>query len=136
MSRSGRDPPGGWILQGMPGPTTAYNSCTPAMPLMDQAMHLRPAGTLAVLTAIVTASGGEFGALLAPFSPFTAIWYLVDPAQLFDTSQELAKNYSATRMAVAMGTLAAAAVYGFAVWTAYMGLVRNFDMIVRKQSGT
>ncbi len=84
---------------------------------------------------IVSNSGGEFGAFFAPFTPFTSIWYLVDVAQLFETPKELAENATATRTAVLVGSLCALGLFSFIVWSVYSGLVRNFDMIVRKQSG-
>ena len=35
-----------------------------------------------------------------------------------------------------LGSLAAAGLYAIIVWRAYAGLVRNFDMTLRKQSST
>lgn len=86
---------------------------------------------------IVRNSGGEFGAFLAPFTPFTSIWYIAEPAGLFDRSvQELARHAGAARGAAIIGTGIAFGLYAFVVWSVYTGLVRNFDMIVRRQSGT
>ncbi len=88
--------------------------------------------------AIVASAGGaDFGAFLAPFTPFTAIMYLVDPLQLFDhTAAKFAQGAAAARTAALIGSVISTALYAFIVWTVYTGLVRNFDMIVRKQSGT
>ncbi len=81
------------------------------------------------------AGGGEVGAFFAPFTPFTAIYYLVDLNNLFDSPKEFTAGVQAARMAGLLGTGIAAVVYSFVVWSVYTGLVRNFDMIVRKQTG-
>ena len=86
--------------------------------------------------AVVRGSGGEFGALLAPFAPFTSIWYLIDPQQLFDSANAFRADAGGARLAAALGSTIATLVYSFIVWSIYISLVRNFDMIVRKQSGT
>ena len=86
--------------------------------------------------AIVEGSGGEFGAFLAPFTPFTSIWFLVDPSQLFDTPTEFARGAGAARIAAIFGSAIAAVALTFVIWSVYTGLVRNFDMIMRKQTGT
>ncbi|MCO6438721.1 MAG: ABC transporter permease subunit [Phycisphaerae bacterium] len=85
---------------------------------------------------IVRNSGGEFGAFLAPFTPFTSLWYVTDPSGLFDSASELAKRAHAARTAAVIGSAIAFGLYAFVVWSVYSGLVRNFDMIVRRQSGT
>ncbi len=86
--------------------------------------------------ALVEASRGEIGAFLAPMTPFTSIWYLVNPAVLFDSPSEFAQSASAARAGALIGTAAALGVYAFVVWSMYRGLLRNFDMIVRRQAGT
>jgi len=85
--------------------------------------------------SIIESSSGEFGAFVAPFTPFTAIQYLVNPAGLFDSVKDFADTEAATRTAAFSGCLVAAAMYAFVVWRWYLGLVRNFDMTMRKQSG-
>lgn len=86
--------------------------------------------------AIVTNSGGEFGALLAPFTPFTSIWFLVHPAGLFNTPTEFSQGGGAARFAALIGTAIATGLYAFVVWNRYAALIRSFDMTMRKQSGT
>ncbi len=84
---------------------------------------------------LVDASGGEFGAFVAPFTPFTAVWYLVDPASLLDNAARSAGTSPASvRTGAAIGSTLALALYAFIVWRGYTGLVRGFDMILRKQS--
>lgn len=86
--------------------------------------------------AVVDSAGEDFGAFLSPFAPFTAVLYLVDPAQLYDTVKNFEQHAHEARVAAFIGSLIAALLYAFIVWSVYTGLVRNFDMIVRKQSGT
>jgi len=85
--------------------------------------------------AMVDASGGEFGAFLAPFTPYTSINYLINPAALFGSPKEFAAGASAVRMASLIGCLIAIVSYAFVVWRWYVGLVRDFDMTMRKQAG-
>lgn len=93
-------------------------------------------GVLSLMgTAFVKSSGGEFGAFIAPFTPFTCVRYLVDPRGLFATEKDFTQGASAARVAAAFGCACAFSLYLFVVWRAYSGLVRNFDMTLRKQSG-
>ena len=86
---------------------------------------------------LVQASGsGEAGAFLAAFTPFTAMRFLVDPAALFDSNKSFVAGAGAARVAALIGSVTATALYAFIVWRTYTGLVRNFDMTLRKQSGT
>ena len=102
-------------------------------------------GTLILVCAILSGvgfaltdqAGGHLGGFFAPFTPFTAVVYLTDPVRLFANSpDDFAANASATRTALLIGSAVAAAIYAFIVWSAYTGLVRAFDMTLRKQSGT
>jgi ABC-type transport system involved in multi-copper enzyme maturation permease subunit len=85
--------------------------------------------------AMVDASRGEFGAFLAPFTPYTSINYLINPAALFSNSKDFATGAPAVRMAALIGCLIAIVSYAFVVWRWYVGLVRDFDMTMRKQAG-
>lgn len=85
---------------------------------------------------LVQASGsGEAGAFLAAFTPFTAMRFLVDPAALFDSNKSFVAGAGAARVAALIGSVTATTLYAFIVWRTYTGLVRNFDMTLRKQSG-
>jgi len=86
--------------------------------------------------AMIEAIGGEFAAFFAPFTPFTATWFLVDPTQLFDSAQSFTAAAGAARTAALIGSALATMLYAFVVWSAYSGLVRGFDMTMRKQTGT
>ncbi len=81
-------------------------------------------------------AGGEFGAFLAPFTPFTAMWYMVNPKDLFESNADFVAGAVTARVATLFGSAIAGVVVAFIVWSLYSNLVRNFDMIVRKQSGT
>jgi ABC-type transport system involved in multi-copper enzyme maturation permease subunit len=85
--------------------------------------------------AMVDASRGEFGAFLAPFTPYTSINYLINPAALFSSSKDFVAGAPAVRMAALIGCLIAIISYAFVVWRWYVGLVRDFDMTMRKQAG-
>ena len=95
------------------------------------------AGGLVTLVgfALVNASGGEFAAFLAPFTPFTAVWFLISPAELAQGSTISAAALADLRLSAAIGTLIALGLYAILVWRGYVALVRGFDMIMRKQTG-
>ncbi len=85
--------------------------------------------------AIVDQAGGEMGALLAPFTPFTAIHVLVDPSTLYATPADFESGATTARASAFVGSLVAIALFAFIAWRAYAALVRDFDMTMRKQSG-
>ncbi len=85
--------------------------------------------------ALIDASGGEFGAFLAPFTPLTAIEFLIHPAELYDTPVLYAAAAGSMRMSGLFGSVVALGIYAFIVWRWYIGLVNDFDRTMRKQSG-
>lgn len=89
----------------------------------------------AVGFAMVNNSGGEFGAFFAPFTPFTAIHYLISPVSLFDNAIAFKAGASGARATAFVGSAVAVAVYAFIVWRWYIGLVTDFDRTMRKQTG-
>lgn len=102
-------------------------------------------GTMIVVMLIVSAIGygivssapPAVAAFLSPFSPLTAIRNFVDYTVLFDGDlSKISGPTAAVRINALVGTIIATTVYTFIVWHYYYSLVRNFDMIVRKQSGT
>ena len=84
---------------------------------------------------IVRASGGEAGAFVAPFTPFTSVKFLVHPQALFDTAKEFSEGAATARAVAIFSCILSVALYSVVVWRAYGSLVRNFDMTLRKQSG-
>ncbi len=90
--------------------------------------------TWAVWHAIVSQMG-EGGALLGPFAPITALETLVNPTMLFDgDSKALADASVRVRVMAMFGSAAATGMVALIVAGMYKSMVRNFDMIVRKQS--
>ena len=89
----------------------------------------------------IIASVDAGGAFLAAFTPFTAIAVLVNPTQLFDKAgaaaadAALGSNLASVRGFALVGTALASAVMYGVVAGLYKSMIRNFDMIVRKQSG-
>lgn len=84
---------------------------------------------------IASSSSGEFSAFAVPFTPLTSIWYLVNPVELFGSSQTaMAQGASEARRAAMIGSAIAIGLYAFIVARTYAGLVRDFDMTIRKQS--
>lgn len=85
---------------------------------------------------VVQSSGsGEAGAFLSAFTPFTAMKYLVDPADLFESKKAFVAGAGATRIAALIGSGVAALLYGFIVRLTYIGLVKKYDDELRRQSG-
>ena len=72
---------------------------------------------------------------LSPATPFTAISYIVNPDQSFDSQATLAGNITAVRISGAVGSVIFLAIHAMIVFAWYKSMVRNFDMIIRKQSG-
>ncbi|MCP4592211.1 MAG: ABC transporter permease subunit [bacterium] len=91
-------------------------------------------GAFGLAFEIITSldSGGAF---IAPFTPFTAVWVLVNPRTLFNNANELAQSLHSVRGFALTGSAIATAVVCAIVAGMYKNMVRNFDMIVRKQSG-
>lgn len=87
-------------------------------------------------TALISASRGEFAAFVAPFTPFTSIGSLIDASSLFDKRKDFLEGASAARVAAATGSCVALLLYSVIAWRAYVFLVRDFDMAMRKQSGS
>lgn len=88
-----------------------------------------------VFFPLIQSLGGEGGVFLAPFTPFTAIKFLVHPSALFGSAREFSEALVAVRIAASVGTAIAIALYAVIVWRIYTGIVRNFDMTLRKQAG-
>jgi len=97
-------------------------------------------GTLALILLLVTVvwinivrAFRTAGAVLAPFTPFTAIQTLCDPTVLLDSPTDLAKNIRTIRGLGLIGTTLSVGLVALIVASAYKSMVRNFDMTIRKQ---
>jgi ABC-type transport system involved in multi-copper enzyme maturation permease subunit len=85
----------------------------------------------------VVATLDEGGAFFGPISPYTAVITLVDAPGLFENN---VRDYLAAAATVRLnalgGTLLAVAAYAGLVYFHYTSMVREFDMTLRKQTGT
>jgi ABC-type transport system involved in multi-copper enzyme maturation permease subunit len=93
-------------------------------------------GTLALVCLALWACGiglasadPDFGAIVTPLTPFTAISVIIDP----DTTLKLERGVRSVRPLVFFGSLCSVALYVLIVAGLYKNMVRNFDMTVRKQ---
>jgi ABC-type Na+ efflux pump permease subunit len=101
---------------------------------------LTSVGILVVLGFGVGACGYVFtssaadsvGPLVAPFTMVVAIATAVNPELTLQTTA--ASTIAAARVLMLVGSLIALGVYAAAVHAIYKSMVKNFDMIVRKQS--
>ncbi len=90
-----------------------------------------------VLTLIfrsIVEGAGVVGAFIAPMTPFTGVLAMTNPLRLFDSNSQFQSAYTDTRVWMALGSAAACFVYLAAVGGGYKSMVRNFDMVMRKQS--
>jgi len=93
-------------------------------------------GAATVIASSVVGAVEAPGGFVAPFTPFTAIAALVNPGSLFDgDAKALIRHATSVRILAFVGSAMAAAIYAAVVLSIYKNLVRNFDMILRKQSG-
>lgn len=100
--------------------------------------------TLVIALGILSAIGfaladgnGAVGAFFASMSPFSAIHIMTRPVELTDGDfNRLAAHTWVVRFWLLAGSLFFAGVYALLVLSFYKSIVRNFDMIVRKQSAT
>lgn len=71
-----------------------------------------------------------------PLTPLTALWVILDPrGALFDAGvQPTADQLRQCRVACFVSALCSAAIYGLVGWGILRSTVRNFDMVIRKQS--
>ena len=100
-------------------------------------------GTLIVILIVasslwwqITKAFGDAGAAVAPFTPYTAIRVICDPAVLFDSEQELADRIGMVRGLALIGSSIAVAFVALVVASMYKSMVRNFDMTLRKQTAS
>jgi len=82
-----------------------------------------------------TSATAQVGALMAPLTFVTAIFFVLDP-QAFVKNFGSMSGVSASELyaLLVVGTLIALGLYGAIVAGAYRSMVANFDMIIRKQS--
>lgn len=75
------------------------------------------------------------GAVFAPFSPFAGVQSIVDPQNAFDPNNTVGPGTIITaRIWRSITVVAAGVVYSLLTYSLYVGMVKNFDMTVRRQS--
>jgi hypothetical protein len=100
--------------------------------------------TIGILMAVSLALGGcgygllgisdEFGAVLAAFTPLTAVSMIVDPIGTLGMEAATTPKLLEVRLLLPIGVGLAAGFYAAIVTGMYRSMIRNFDMTVRKQS--
>ncbi|RJP42394.1 MAG: hypothetical protein C4547_00610 [Phycisphaerales bacterium] len=90
-------------------------------------------GCLTLVTTTITQQAGQAGTFFAPFSPFSGIRYLLYPDTL---STSFARQAASMRFLGFVGSAVATGVYLIIAFSMYKSLVTNFDMTMRKQTGT
>ncbi|MCG3136496.1 MAG: hypothetical protein HJJLKODD_00330 [Phycisphaerae bacterium] len=88
-------------------------------------------GLLSLIGNEIVGNAGIVGAVLAPLTPFTGIMMIMDP-----TTYAQPMGDPGVRFSILVGTVFALLAYGAIIWGMYNSLVKNFDMILRKQSAT
>ncbi len=89
---------------------------------------------LAMCAFGLASSAGEIAAIVSPFTFVTAIWYVLNPGEVASGSMRGAVDIAQAEALLTIGTIISLAVYGAIVAGMYRSMVKNFDMIVRKQS--
>ena len=82
----------------------------------------------------IVSSADVLGAGLAPATPFTAIFVLISPERLFDTTAEFLARINAVRVVALVGCAVCVPLHAVIVYSWYKSMVRSFDMTIRKQS--
>ena len=82
----------------------------------------------------ISRAGGQIAAVFMPLAPFPAIQALIDYQWAFDTSPSTpVSQHVRLRFIRVITSLVSAGIYTIFVVTMYKGMVRGFDMTVRRQ---
>ncbi|GMU35647.1 MAG: ABC transporter permease subunit [Planctomycetia bacterium] len=86
--------------------------------------------------AVRSSDNEALAAAIWPLTPFTGLYIIIDPVNaLADTGTKISVEVMRQCRVIAfVAALAAAAIYSGVGWIVLRGMVRNFDMIIRKQS--
>ena len=76
----------------------------------------------------------EVGAILMPFSPVAAPFVLIDPSAWLMNVTAGSPDLSKCRILAAGGCVAACLLYAGVAYAMLQGMIRNFDMIIRRQT--
>jgi ABC-type transport system involved in multi-copper enzyme maturation permease subunit len=77
---------------------------------------------------------GEASLVIGSFSPFTILTVLIDPTRYGGRLFQPGGEASTGRIIVLIFSWIATGGYAVIVWTMYKGMVKNFDMTIRRQS--
>jgi len=95
-------------------------------------------GTVAGLTGLCGLSGGSniaiVGPVVAAMSPVSLVYSLFEPVRAMDSTVG-GQGFETARVSLAIGCIAAGAVYAGVVYGLHANMVRTFDMTVRKLAG-
>ena len=78
-------------------------------------------------------SGGGFGLFVGSFSPFTLLTMLINPYDFAEHAFQQEGDAPGNRMTIAVSAVIAVGIYTAVVWQMYRGMVKNFDMTIRRQ---
>lgn len=86
--------------------------------------------------AVKSSDNSILAAAVWPLTPFTGLYAMIDPAgTYFESGMKITSDMMREcRVTAFVSALCAAAVYAGVGWIVLRGMVRNFDMIIRKQS--
>lgn len=78
----------------------------------------------------------ELGVIVSSFSPFNIISLLIDPHTFAPGSYAKPEDALSSRLIVFIFSSISTGAYAGIVWAMYRSMVKNFDMIARKQTGS
>jgi ABC-type transport system involved in multi-copper enzyme maturation permease subunit len=85
--------------------------------------------------SFLDSSRNQIALIAGSFSPFTLMQMLIDPyASGRNFSGVSSEDLAGARMTIFITTCMAVGIYVAIVWQMYAGMVKNFDMTIRKQS--
>jgi hypothetical protein len=84
----------------------------------------------------VRESDARLAAAFMPINPFTAPFVMIDPEKAVATASQAlsARDLLTCRIIAFVAAILAAAIYGLVGYGMHRSMVRNFDMIIRKQT--
>lgn len=84
---------------------------------------------------VMLEAGTLFMAVIAPLSPFASVPAIINPQQAFDPNGMVAPGLLiSARIWRAVFVIVAASAFSALTYSLYVGMVKNFDMTVRRQS--
>lgn len=93
-------------------------------------------GIFSFCASMVISSSEEVAAAIMPFTPYYAIFVSIDPARALTEGGSVltGRNLVLCRTVAFVASIAATIIYGAIGYGLHSHMVRNFDMIIRKQT--